>query len=461
MPIRPLSHGSIDSDIASILNGSTNDPKAIRYEAILHTKDDEIPITELVSIEVSRDYANNVCDYLLVTFTMVAGIYIRKINRNMDNLEMTIITHWYGKKYIDRYKFVVSKGPSNIAGTIYSGYTEEELNKLDKFVIEGQCLDRLVEVMRLTQVDGVYGNTKVSDVIKTVLSNVVNNIKIEDTATKTNINIVQPNNDKLYRHISIPLTAKITALNLPSYLQNTDYGVYSTDIGTYVQRYGYFEDNKEPVTTIFVYPLYNPELIDKPGRKLMIFGTPITTLNTVESSYILDGDIIKIIGSGDMRSNELSQSRLIDRGAGIIHGKPSNIMSDGAISDDNSVTVDKKANLSGKRLIKKTDGFDPGVYTGAHDNVYKQYSEVSKNMLSPYQITWNHSNPELLHPGMSVTYVYDDAEKGVIRLNGILHSCYNKHLVSSGVTVTLLNVLLVPYIEGETKKTNKVDVSYK
>lgn len=458
MSMRPITPGAVESDIAKIINNKVMDPDTISYKVILHTIDDDIDITELISIEVDRDYANNISDYILVTFTMGMGEYLRKVHPRIDNLEMTIVTKYYNDSYLNRYKLLIVNGPTNIAGTMYSSYSEEELNKMDKFIIEGQCINRLVEVLRRQPVDGIYNYITVRDAIRTVITNAVNKTTIEGVSPETKFNFVDPNNDKTFRHISIPLG--INALDLPSYLQNTDYGVYSSDIGTYIQKHGYFIDGEDPVDTIFVYPLYNPKLVDKPGKKLMILSSPNNMLSTIENSYLEEGDILKIIGSGNMRSSEISQTKLINTGNAIIRTNIDNMLKTGGDVTDNTVSVSRANTMSGETLVAKRDGYDGVNYVKPSTNIYKQYSEMAKNVLSLYQVTWNFSNPELLFPGMPVIYVYEDTEHGVIRLNGIIHSCFIKYNAVYKTHSTLINVMLESYIDGVEKKTDEVDVSY-
>jgi len=457
MATRPLTPGVVETDIARILEAKSLHPNAITYEVIVHTVDEDIPVTELISVEVSRDYANNVCDYIVTTFTMGLGQYIKRVHPFLDNLEMSIITKYYGRSYVDRYKLLILTGPDNIAGSMYTSYTEEELDQTDKVILETQCLNRLVEVLRLQPTSGIYSYTNVRDVIKTTISNAVADVAVANTKPDIGFNCVEPDNSKTYRHINVPVGVRV--LELPTFLQVTDYGVYSADIGTYIQRYGYFEDNVEPKDTVFIYPLYTPDLVDAPGKRLMILSSPTTILSQVESSYVIDGDVVKIIGSGDMRSNDISQTKLINSGNSVITADTGSIMHTGSVATDSEVNTKNSINLTGESLVNKRDGFNGQNYTRPTSNPYKEYTEISKNMLSPYQVTWNYSNPELIFPGMPVIYVYEDIDKGVIRLNGIVHSLFNKYNASYKTHTTVLNVLLESYVDGMDKGVDVVDVS--
>jgi len=459
MGLRPITPGLVEADIASVISNKALHPNAIQYSIIVHTPTMDIDVIDLVSIETNRDYANNITDYILVTFTIALGTYIKQIRSIQDNLEMSIITDHYGKKYHSRYKMILNGVPDAIAGSIYTSYTETELNKMDVVVIEAQCLSRLVESIRLTPVSGVYNYVTVSDVIKTVISHTIDAVKIEGSAISYNINIITPNNSKTYRHIIIPTGIRV--IDLPSFLQNTDYGVYSSDIGTYIQKIGYFEKGVTPKETIFVYPLYNNKITNTPGKQLMVLSSPNTLVSRSENSYLIDGDVIKIIGSGDMHGSEISQTKLMQNGSSVVISNPDHVIIKGTNGTDDTVSTSSKTNLTGSNLKIMKDGGAPTKYIGPTANKYKQYSAIARDMLSMYHVTWNFSNPELLYPGMPVMYIYEDDVRGVVRLTGVLHSTFTKYSGPYKTNTTFINMLLEPYVDGTSNSNSTVDVSYK
>jgi hypothetical protein len=456
MAHRPITPGPVALDINKIIHAPKMDQRGVQHRAILHTVKDDINITELISIETSRDYANDIADYILVSFVLVMGEYIKKVHPNMDNLEMSIITSRYNIKQHVRYKAVIVSGETNVTGSIYSSYSIDELNKLDKLSLEIQCVSRTVEALRHTNTYGVYAYSSVKDVISTIMHNNMKDTHIDGSPLDVNFSMVTPNNEKTYRHISIPLGTGV--LDLPTYLHNTEYGVYSAGIGTYIQNYSSKKDSVDMKDTIFIYPMYNQDLAKKPGRKLMILSSPDMTLSMIENSYLIDADVVKIIGSGDMQGNEISQSRLISNGSAIITTKTDSIMIDGLKVTDGSVKTDRKVNLVGEVLKRKTDELDGARYHRPTSNPYVLYSDRSRDMLSHYKVTWNYSNPDLLYPGMPVIYIYDDADHGVVRLYGVLHSNFTKYNAMGKSHATILNVLLEPYVDKIIKSTEVVDV---
>jgi len=467
MPVRPLTPGLVSRDIAKIIHSDSVPSDAVTHRIIINTPDDNLSPTELISIEISRDYCNNISDFTLVTFSIMLGDYVKLIHPYMDNLEMTIVTTEYSKNTHIRYKMVILKGIEGLTGSMYSSYTRDELNKVDKVIVEAQCVDRLVETIRTHPVDGIYAYTTIDKVIKTIFNSAISNIKVDgikkDYGVKIdgipeeyNIDVIEPNNSKKYRHISIPMGVRL--LDMPSFLQETNYGVYSSGIGTYIQRYSHEHDRETAKSTIFVYPIYHSGLWDTPGKKLMILSAPTNIMSVIENSYIVDGDVIKIIGNGNVTSKEESQNLIKDVGNVIITTKTDSMILDSVSTKDKTVHTSKKDNLIADRLSKMRDGTSNVNYIKPTSNPYVQYSKVASNMLSSYTIKWMHSNPTILYPGMPVSYIYEDADHGIVKLNGILHSNFTKYNTSDRTHVTILNVLLEPYIDNIKKGIETVNV---
>lgn len=457
MAFRPITAGALEADIYRIISSKNTHYKAITYDVTIHTPTEDILLTHLTSIEISRDYVNNITDYILVSFLIPLGTYAKKLRVTQDNLEATITINYYNIRYPTRYKLVLQP-IETMAGSGYSSYTEAELNKMDMIHVEAQCLSRLVESIRLQPVSGIYNYTTVSKLIKTVISDSIKKVKIDNNSVDHLINVVPPNNDKIYRHLVLPTGVRV--LDLPSFLQNTSYGVYSADLGTYVQKSGYYTPNKKPIETVYVYPLYNYKLLPKTGNKLMILSTPNARYTKSERSYVIEGNTIKIVGNSDVSGNEISQNLIMQNGNAVIVADPDKIMLNGGVHTDSDLKTVSKDNLVGSNVKPLVSGNNNANYIGPRNNKYLQYSEIAKNTLSNYSITWNHSNAELLHPGMAVMYIYEDEKRGVVRLSGVIHSLFTKYSEAYKVSATVINLLLEPYNEGIINSNKTVDVRY-
>jgi len=454
MPTKPMTEGLLEHDIAKILHAPKRPTDAVTHKCILHTTDFDISIKDLISIETSCDYHNDVGDYILVTFTLSMGSAVKIIHPQMDNLELTISTDVYGKTSSSRYRAVIVSGLSNVSGNVYSNMSMEELNKMDMITFEMQCINKSIMEMRNMYVDGVYSYHTVTEVIKTLFHH--HGDPVLSKSGKWGLSMYPANNDKRYRHIVVP--AGVALLDLPTYLQNKDYGVYSAGIGTYITRYSESSNKADMTDHVFVYPLYNHMIYEKPGRKLVIYSTPLNNMKFSENSYMVDGDSVKIVGHGDMTGKEVSKYHIMDKGNGLVTGNTASVMVDGVKVTDSKVSTDLKTNLSGQRVKAVNSVSDRPLYMSHTTNPYPGYSDIASNMLSHYNVDWNFSDPDLLYPGMPVTYVYADSNHGVVRLHGVLHSNFTKYSGPTKIHHTNLNILLEPYIDNITSKTDVVDV---
>lgn len=423
----------IDLEINNIVRHPNKKVNNKEYELFVHTPEKDIRITLLKSIETMRDYAINVGDYVLVTFILFGGDMIKDVYPYRNNLELTIIEYVDGViNKNDRYKFVMSNNTANINTARYSKLSREILNGSEQFTIEGQCIDRELEVLRASYSDGIFRSTTVKDVMLSELKTVSEKTSIDGSSSIVDISITEPNNDRLYSHINIPTGTGV--LDLPSFLQETDYGVYNGFIGTYLQRYN---DRK----IIFIYPVYSRESFDKNKVKLMIYQAPNSKYDFVENTFKVDGDIINILATSELTTIDTSQNELIDAGNSIVTINSETILARNSEVTTKSMMLDSESNIRGYKLNEKEDGVNRSVYLGsASNNLYKHRSHIVKNSMAVYQLLWHHCDIDILIPGIGLCFVYEDIDKGIVKLNGTLLSVFSRYDNGLKTTSAVINI---------------------
>lgn len=423
----------IDLEINNIVRHPNKKVNNKEYELFVHTPEKDIRITLLKSIETMRDYAINVGDYVLVTFILFGGDMIKDVYPYRNNLELTIIEYIDGViNKNDRYKFVMSNNTANINTARYSKLSREILNGSEQFTIEGQCIDRELEVLRASYSDGIFRSTTVKDVMLSELKTVSEKTSIDGSSSIVDISITEPNNDRLYSHINIPTGTGV--LDLPSFLQETDYGVYNGFIGTYLQRYN---DRK----IIFIYPVYSRESFDKNKVKLMIYQAPNSKYDFVENTFKVDGDIINILATSELTTIDTGQNELIDAGNSIVTINSETILARNSEVTTKSMMLDSESNIRGYKLNEKEDGVNRSVYLGsASNNLYKHRSHIVKNSMAVYQLLWHHCDIDILIPGIGLCFVYEDIDKGIVKLNGTLLSVFSRYDNGLKTTSAVINI---------------------
>lgn len=437
----------IETDIKSIIATERPLQKDGReYEVTIHTADRDISVAALKTVEVMRNYSKHIGDYVLVGFNMFGGDFIKDIYPHRDNLEITIsVYNRYTNETIsdNRYKLVLVNNNANVYGSKYTLSEREQLNRTEYIYVEGQCIDRMVEGLRLLQVEGIYENNTLKDIMLAELTEKINGLQIDGATPEFDIDIVEPINKDIIKQLILP--TGIYALDFPSFLQNTCYGVYNGGIGTYIQ----YIDNKP---TLFIYPLYDVNRFDEVEKKCIVFYAGNNLYNAMDNTYKQDGDVLKIIAGTGLRSIDSGENEFMSEGSGYIRVLPQQMMNRNVTVSDDAMNLDSDTQLEGTKFKDRLDGTERPIYLGNEVNMYKFRSEINKRALGTYQFQWHFSNPELIYPGMPIQYVFEDDKNGITKLTGIIQAIgtkYDEALKTMSTLVIFMAKKPIVYNEDE------------
>lgn len=430
----------VAKEVDKILKIKNNATK-VNYDIVLHTGDGDININMLESIEVVEDYNNNVGEYKLVNFLVGAGEFNFKIKPYSHNLEMSILK--YVNKvllYTDTYKAVIMSLDSGLSD-LKGNYKQTNLDKTNMTRVSVQLVSKELEVIRSVKVDGVYKYTFLKDLMLSCMNKAMNSIEVNAENIELNMNVSEPHNDNFYNHLIIPTGVRL--LDLPTYLQDKEYGVYNGDIGIYFKKF-----IKEEILklNLFVYPLYTID--DDPKKELFIYHTNNPYLDNIDTTYKTVGDIVKIISTSEINIAEQAENSDIDIGNAITGSDPYSVTDYNAVVTNNNILFDKTLQVSGQKSYNREDGLSIEQYVGNESNLYKHRSKVNDRSLGLFQITWNYSDSDLLIPGMVTTLFYQ-SDKEVKQLKGVLQNSFTVYNESTKTTSTLLNIKMKRYVDEE------------
>lgn len=433
-----LTGGLIDLEISKIISGSKEDVGSFTYEVWLHTVDRDIKLTLLQQVEVLRNYNMYTGDFIAVEFSIEGGTFVKDIFVNKDNLEMTIIKKYNTSKnkedLVGRYKFIILNHDGNINASQYSKMSRETLNQTYMINVKGQCILRELEGLRSLNVDGIYKNTTLKDLIIAEFSNASSKMTLEGNPLDIRFTMVDADNNYIYKNLIVP--TGINLIDLPSYLQNSDYGIYNGAIGTYMQMV-----NNKP--TLYIYPLYNTKRYDDITKRMIVYHTNTSRFDFVERTYSTDGDLLKILAGGNTTSYDTGDNDLSNTGDAIISNIPEQIMGTAFQVTDDKITLDKNTLLRGASVKERRDGVMKSVYLGAESNLYKYRAKFIRNTMANYQVKWNYGDIDLIYPGMPVCFVYEDETEGIMELKGIVQGCYNRFSMSQKVNTGILQLMVM------------------
>ena len=152
----------IEDSVSPILT-VTNPYKDFSYEIVLNTKINTLTLTQIVSLERFRDYANNIGDYVLLTVKINLGDYIKLIYPMRDNLIVNINKTYANPKakpVNEEYKAIIvnDQGLSESVGALQN-MSRNQLNKDGFIEIEFQLYSIEIEGFRSVLLGGIYKNT--------------------------------------------------------------------------------------------------------------------------------------------------------------------------------------------------------------------------------------------------------------------------------------------------------------
>lgn len=423
-----MDKGLINLEINKILQGEAG-RLYNEFSLFVHTPAADIPIKLFVSAEWISNYYQNLADYIIVTFKITAGVYIKQIYANNDQLEATLIRSpkdgGPGVRRM-RYKMVLLDSISGIEGTHYNKMTEDELDKYGIFTIQAQLVQREFEALRAVSFGGVFKDTTVETAIKVAFSIIQEQyVKVSNKKLTLYQDMTPAANTNVYKQVVVPSGMKL--LDYPGWLQQApNYGVYNGYIGTYyAPMFPAAKSSRDPLNMIYVYPLFRTGE-DNEKIQLQIFQANSDKYNMVDQTYTKDGNIIKILATiKHVKIIDQGANKLISNTTGVIHNNAASVMTRKFSVTNEALMFDKSTRLEGVSVANRRDTVETNMYKGIGDNTFAQRSAQLSMTFSFYQIKWPYCNSEYFRPGMPATFIYEDEKYGITKLHGVLHMVYN------------------------------------
>ncbi len=423
----------IGQEVNRIIN-SKNDNLGLDYDVTIHTPIGDVFVTMLETIEINSDYNNNFASVIYFNFIMASGDYRDFIVSNSGNLEATV-TKFKKEEitYTETFKAILVNTDTDVS-EVKGNYKSENLNRSSMIRGTIMLLSREIELMRGIKVDGVYPNTTLSKLMLYLFGK-ARNATINSIPIDLTVNLEEPNNDNEYGHIIIP--TGIGYLDFPTFLQDTEYGVYNGDIGLFIKRQ--LNKDKENKLNLFTYPLCT--INKNPKRELFIYHTNNPYYDFIENTYMEMDNILKIVSTSEIVTLTPNENKNIDFGNAITSSDPYKLTNYNASVTNDKITYNKSNQVSSMEPGNRSDGMNIENYAGNEANLYKVRSRVNYQHYGHFQIRWNHSSPELLVPGMAVKFFYQKGDEIKV-LVGRLQRDFSLYSEATKTISTMLNILL-------------------
>lgn len=396
-----------------------------RHNTVLFTfhlrnhQDPEFAIEDatVTSLTIEQNPMVNVLDNIILTCDVTPTAFQKLITKQSDLYADLVIE--YANRFtnepileepqiITRYNVLLHDLSSlakkyNIQSLVKEQETEttKESQAVANVPISMQLITEDDHKANKSSFNGLVQDIKPDDMVK-YISSVLKVPKVK---------MVEPDNKTSFQHFSIP-PENSSFKSVFEYIQKK-YGLYANGIRYYMSN-----------GTLHIYPPFNmdsdvsPRLnIIKVSQDTYIGSYNYHNIEENEDISIISNTAIQIDNLSNVGSENDGNTKTFVRADGMIDGQ----VSKGKKMTLNNVT----ASVSSKNDSSITKGSAIPKYTKQTLNLYDQGSSFSEANTDLMTLGWTHARIGLLHPGMPVSFIFDDLNKVMVKKGIIEVITYN------------------------------------
>lgn len=408
-----IENSSLWREVETIVQNTTK-PVHFTWKAAIHVNGEtHIPL-KLLSIDTVQDFESNYADEVMITVAIGGGTYAKRIYPFQDAIDITLyktplmeaadVVNEEEERSSERYTAtLVENGNPLIEANMHGSPSEEALNLTSIFEVTFQLVSKGLEQLRMKSVGRIYRNATAESVIKAVLTNDSQDLKVDDIHLPKGVTMVESPNKEVKPHIIIPHGIKL--VNVPQYVHNHCAGVYSAGLGYYL-----FGDYWH------VFPCYDTTRFNKANRTMTLINIPANKMPGIERTYRNDGRNLVVLATGDVRMKDNTESMQLNIGNGVRFALTKGMMR-------GEFTQAKGNKVAGMRGVSTSEFVATQRRTGQNNvhvspvgftsNPYLEHSKLAARQGALMSFVWENSRPDLLVPGMAVKVLY--MEEGEVK----------------------------------------------
>lgn len=425
-------------------------PKPVHHvwEAQVHTPNGTLTPFKVLSIDINRDYADNVADEIFLEVAMGIGTYQSQVVPYSSALTVTLKRR-STREGTTAVEFALPIEKQELRATII-GLTSQAVsgnNLYDGHPVAGdltgiqrvtfQLTDKALEQTTMQSFGAVYRNVTVGDAIKYATVKIAQRINVTKENQIRGVQMTPPNNTKVYSHIVVPHATP--SIDVPGYIAHYYGAPYASGFGTFLQN-GIW----------YLYPLYDLTLYDKAPKTLTVIAVNPNVTPLPDRSYRTTQNQVIAIATGDRSHIDPGDKLQLNEGNGTRYAGADQTMDHFVDVKGNKATALRAKNTTEMKAVERPSGFDQITMAGSKitDNVFKEMGLVASRMGALLTLTWNNANPSLIFPGMPCRYIYPVNDqifelKGIVLKSQTQISPLQPGLIESGYqTTTALTLFL-------------------
>jgi hypothetical protein len=288
-----------------------------------------------------------------------------------------------------------------------------------------ELVEMSLEPMLIKTTTGVYRQVTPKQLMSTIIATESAKVLVRGQPAIKSIDIAPPDATAIIPTASIP--AGYQVLTIPRLVQERFNGVYTGGIGTYLQSY-------KGIMSLFIYPLLSSKRFNQPIDKLVIYALPERRFPSLDKTYLVDGPVLSILTTSEKKYQDSGDLDFMNKGVGFrmtdakaMMKKPVKMTPEGPQGTRTSLNYEVAAE-------HKADGLNyaPMSADRISANPYVEQTKVMFRSMARVSISWQHSDPELIYPGMPVKYIFLSGDE-IVSLIGTVVFASHSTLTSSTV----------------------------
>lgn len=369
-----------------------------------NTKYKYIPgIASLLQVEYNQNASEEYCDDIILHL-LISGNEYALMYENIQDLYCVVVISYLNVEGVKKNEFTPIKKKYRamvINPTDVRKHTADiQHYKEPNYPIQVRLIEESVYKARAIQVNCIYTRTTVTQAI--------HHLALGFGFKK--ITMEKAKNVHIYDHLIIPPMKDLG--DCFPYIQR-EYGVYDKGLAQYVIG-----------DSLYVYAPFN--LTPKTATHLNIYQTRLNITAAVGSTIKLRKGLVEVVGNQATNVIDHSLFGSENHGTSYTFLRSAEVQ-DGVIQyhPKKPITFKKDVTLSigltqPRTLTTKTNR---PRYATTTDNVFALGSAISEHQYTRLEMTWYHSMPFALRPGLLTNYYWDD--NGTLKKKtGILESLY-------------------------------------
>lgn len=400
----------LQAEINAIIQSKTN-PVHAAWECVIITPTQRITPLKFFSCDDERDYVNNFGNYVVAELLIPEGTYTHDLlpYKQQLKIELTRKPYSYNNDGIQDEPPTVKEYRAVLEQETDQTVSAQSTHAQDKFAsdlnnqlrVRFQLLDLALEQIRLIETGGIYRNEIPGDVARYMLNYVSQQIDVSEENAIRGIDAVPWDNQHPARQIIIPQGTK--AQDVAALIQDDWGGIYNTGCGCYLQN-GLW----------YIWPMYNTRRFESEKHTLTLINVPSNKYRGLEQTYRLTHNHLVAISTGEVRHRDLSHHAQLNEGNATrfthtdqMWASPNEFGRNFGMVKNNKVNINRADNNSEFAGIQRPNyNVAPVAPDRLSNNALSEASRLAPRQGGIMILVWEHSNPDLIYPGMPTRVHY-------------------------------------------------------